>query len=568
MKIIKIQSTWPIYFLLLASMLFVGGCGGGSETVTPSQENPVSDGTPNSDDNELPTDPDDNELPTDPDDNELPTDPDDNELPTDPDDQEPVAIKAQAGADQLAVPSTVITLNGAGSTGNSDLSFSWVQLSGDQVELLAAQSEQASFTAPSSESELVFRLTITDKQGDTDSDDVKVTVTPPQDNQPVANAGTDVFIMLGESANLSADHSVDLGGDIKEYQWQQISRDEDEIITLENDEGINQVITPTQLGMVSFELTVTDNEGNTDSDIVHVQINADDNIAPYVTASIDQWVYAGNQVTLDARHSVGVDDGIKFTQWTQLSGESVELNDADSYVAYFIVPDSIGELTFEIRARDKAGVMGQDTVSIFVLGDQALPPTANAGSTQFGVANDVIKLDGSASFDNDGSIFSYYWQQQSGPAVTLLSSRSAQAQFSAPDFSGQLTFSLTVMDNQGGGHKDWVSVFVNNDSGNQVPVAHAGEDQIVSTDAVVQLSAWDSYDDDKSPEHQWLWETQTDEYRAKTGNYADENHEYSQQPHPFEPLHVRWRQVSGPEVALVSANHIRAAFTAPDTAAT
>ena len=582
MRFSKLQSTWPMYFVLLASMLFVVGCSGGSsESNTSNNADVIGGEEPDSDDSDLPNDPNDGDLPADPEDGDLPADPDDGDLPADPDDgdlptdpdvpddgQAPIALQASAGIDQLAAPSSLITLNGSGSTGEGDLIFSWSQLSGEQVELSVPQSNQVSFTTPSSEGELVFQLTVTDKEGNTDSDSAKVTVIAAQDNQPVANAGTDIFITLGESANLSAAYSVDLGGNIAQYQWQQISHDEDEIITLENDESINQLITPTQLGMVSFELTVIDNEGNTDRDTVNVQINSEDNIAPYVTASIDQWVYAGNQVTLDGRHSVGVDDGLNFTQWTQLSGESVELTDADTNEASFVAPDAIGELIFEIRTRDKTGVMGQDTVSIFVLADESLPPKANAGATQFGVANDTITLNGSASFDSDGTIVSYKWKQQSGSAVTLLNSRSAQAQFSTPDFSGQLIFSLTVTDNQGGGHKDWVSVFVNNELDNQAPVADAGEDKTVLTDTVVQLSAWDSFDDDKSPEHQWLWETQTDEYRAKTGNYSDEDHEYKQLAHPFEPLHVRWQQVSGPKVNLVSENHIRAAFTAPNTAAT
>lgn len=61
-------------------------------------------------------------------------------------------------------------------------------------------------------------------------------------------------------------------------------------------------------------------------------------------------------------------------------------------------------------------------------------------------------LDGSKSFDHDGSIVTYQWVQISGaPKVQITDSSSAVANFNGPSvtYDTPLTFQLTVTDDQG-----------------------------------------------------------------------------------------------------------------------
>ena len=92
------------------------------------------------------------------------------------------------------------------------------------------------------------------------------------------------------------------------------------------------------------------------------------------------------------------------------------------------------------------------------------PPTANAGADIDDVAAGVtVTLDGSASFDGDGTIVSYAWAQTgTGTAVILSGASTATPSFTAPTTANNqtLTFELTVTDNNGLPDTDTVTVDV------------------------------------------------------------------------------------------------------------
>jgi len=75
-----------------------------------------------------------------------------------------------------------------------------------------------------------------------------------------------------------------------------------------------------------------------------------------------------------------------------------------------------------------------------------------------------VTLDGRASYDPDGSVVSYQWQQLSGYPVTLSNASSARPSFSIPKtispLPNALVFRLTVTDNAGGAASDTVRITV------------------------------------------------------------------------------------------------------------
>jgi hypothetical protein len=78
-----------------------------------------------------------------------------------------------------------------------------------------------------------------------------------------------------------------------------------------------------------------------------------------------------------------------------------------------------------------------------------LAPTANAGANQTVPSNVHVALDGSASFDGEGTVASYSWQQLAGTPVTLSSNTAAAPVFTSPTGATVLSFGLTVTDNDG-----------------------------------------------------------------------------------------------------------------------
>ena len=93
------------------------------------------------------------------------------------------APTAHAGTDQAgAEPGALVTLAGTGSDPDADdqLTLSWAQVSGPAVVLSGADTETATFRAPSglrTGTTLVFSLTVTDREGLSHRDEVSVSVT-------------------------------------------------------------------------------------------------------------------------------------------------------------------------------------------------------------------------------------------------------------------------------------------------------------------------------------------------------------------------------------------------------
>lgn len=83
-----------------------------------------------------------------------------------------------AGPDRFVPGQTLVTLSGSGSDGdgNNDVTYAWTQVEGTEVTINNADRESASFTAPDVTERLTFRLTVTDNEGATASDDVTISV--------------------------------------------------------------------------------------------------------------------------------------------------------------------------------------------------------------------------------------------------------------------------------------------------------------------------------------------------------------------------------------------------------
>jgi PKD domain len=89
-------------------------------------------------------------------------------------------------------------------------------------------------------------------------------------------------------------------------------------------------------------------------------------------------------------------------------------------------------------------------------GDQ--PPIANSGPDQRVSEGDLVTLNGSGSFDQDGEIVSYTWgiedSDDEAPAISLNGQNSSIATFNAPMVVGSVDansylFELTVTDSDG-----------------------------------------------------------------------------------------------------------------------
>ncbi|MDJ0749178.1 MAG: PKD domain-containing protein, partial [Woeseiaceae bacterium] len=439
---------------------------------------------------------------------------------------------ANAGTDQTVTELTPVNLD---ATGSSDpdggiAAYAWTQTAGPGVTLVGGNTVTPSFTAPSvtTVEVLTFQLIVTDNDPlnpKQDTDTVDITVEPPN-TPPTANAGPDQSVAEQSAASLDGTGSADTDGSIASYAWTQTAGTS---VTLTGAGTAMPTFTAPSVDAagetLTFELTVTDDDGDADTDLVDVDVINDPALTapPTAVAGADQVVSAGDIVTLNGTFSSDSDGTITAYAWTQTGGTTVTLNNANTAVATFTAPATPETLTFELQVTDNDAATGTDTLTVRV----NAPPIADAGADQLVVESSTVALDGTGSSDGDGNIAAYQWTQASGTVVILTNASTPIATFTAPTGPATLVFELTVTDNDSSTDTDTIEVRVN-----AAPTADAGPDQSVDEQSAVSLDASASSDAD-----------------GTITGYA-------------------WTQTGGTVVTLTGANTATPSFTAPAVSTT
>jgi hypothetical protein len=164
---------------------------------------------------------------------------------------------------------------------------------------------------------------------------------------------------------------------------------------------------------------------------------------------------------LNGSNSRDPDGTIASVLWEQVSGNAqVVLTTPTELITYFTAHtvDTIGDtLTFKLTITDNDGLVSSDTVKIFVNIPEA--PLSDAGANQIVPGGTTVTLDGSNSYNPDGTIVQ--WEQVSGATqVSLATPNDLITDFTAPTVAGELVFKLTIRDDPNQISEDTVSVTV------------------------------------------------------------------------------------------------------------
>jgi hypothetical protein len=274
---------------------------------------------------------------------------------------------ANAGVNQSVAQGATVNLNGAASSDPdarpSPLTYSWTRTAGPSVTLSGGTTASPSFTAPTvaAQTALTFRLTVSDGAA-TDTADVTVTVNPPGNLAPAANAGNDHTVTVGNLVTLSSTGSSDSDGTIVSYLWTQTAGSS---ITLNGGNTGTATFTPAQTGAYAFRLTVTDDDGATGADAVTITVQPaqGNNNAPVADAGEDRTIAVRSDVLLDAGGSYDPDAGTVLAYaWVQVSGPTVTLQGVNSALAGFVASEAA---TYVFRVTVSDGLLSaQDDVTI------------------------------------------------------------------------------------------------------------------------------------------------------------------------------------------------------------
>ena len=174
--------------------------------------------------------------------------------------------QANAGTNKTATIGQSVSFNGTGSTDSDGTIISYAWDFGDG----GSSAGSAVSHVYSSPGTYTVSLTVTDNNGATDTDTTVAIITgdstpPPTTNKlPIANAGSDLKVKVGEAVHFDASKSTDSDGTITTYSWDfGDSRDSNE------KEPLHSYATP---GVYKVTLVVTDNNGGTDQDVIYVTV--------------------------------------------------------------------------------------------------------------------------------------------------------------------------------------------------------------------------------------------------------------------------------------------------------
>jgi PKD domain/Secretion system C-terminal sorting domain len=358
---------------------------------------------------------------------------------------------ANAGSNQtITLPANSVTLTGTGSeTGGTIVGYAWTQLSGPSTAAIGTAGQPATTVGGLMQGTYRFELTVTDNSGVTATATVQVIVNAAAvvPGAPSANAGGDQTITLPTNSVTLAGSGSETNGTIVSYAWTQVSGPS--TASIGSAGQASTTVSALAQGVYKFKLTVTDNSGVTASDVVTVTVKPAAVVAgpPSANAGANQTiVLPTSSVTLSGSGSE-TNGTIVSYWWDQLSGPAPASFANASSAVTAVNGLAAGVYTFQLTVTDAQGVTATSTLTVTVKPHQ--PPVANAGPNQTTSLLSGVQLNGTGSYDLDGSIVAYSWIQLSGAGGVTI----AQENTATPTLygltPGVYVFQLTVTDNAG-----------------------------------------------------------------------------------------------------------------------
>ncbi len=384
---------------------------------------------------------------------------------------------ADAGADIVVnLPQNTAALKGKGTDSDGTISkYQWTKVSGPAGGSIAAPATAETAVNALQKGTYIFRLTVTDNDGDVDSDDVQVKVNdaplPPANQLPKANAGPNQNISLPLNTVALKGTGTDTDGAVVSYSWTKFSGPAGGGGAIQTPGAAQTTITGLLQGTYIFRLKVTDDRGGTATDDVQIKVNpplSASNRPPVADAGADKAIVLPTDfVTLDGSGSHDPDGSISVWSWIKLSGPAKGLLAGGNTAKLSLSELEAGEYVFQLTVTDNRGSSVSDEATVKVSGNtgpNTTPVIKTADSVFVRLPVQNTELDASASFDPDGTVASAKWQYVKGPRSPQILSPESLKTIVAGLIPGTYLFNLTITDNSGGTSQKNVYIIVKNNT--------------------------------------------------------------------------------------------------------
>lgn len=406
-----------------------------------------------------------------------------------------VAPVVNAGPDRtVTLPASTVTITGSASDTDGTISgYAWTRVSGPNTPTFSGASTATLTASGLVQGTYIFRLTATDNNSATASDEVTVTVNG--NAAPVADAGADKTVNLPTNSVVLNGSGTDSNGTITGYQWTQ--RSGPSTAALAGANTANLTASNLIAGNYVFRLTVTDNGGATGFDDVNVNVSSspNPNLALNRPVTVSSTENAGTPASgaVDANlatrwssafsdpQSIYVDLGATYSitrvrvAWEAAYGRDYQIQVSTNATSWSTIKTVTGNTSLtndhtgltgsgryvRIYGTARATAYGYSIYELEVYGSGSnAAPTANAGPDRsITLPTNSIVLSGSGA-DTDGTITGYAWTRISGPNTPAMSGTSTATLNAGGLIAGTYVFRLTVTDNGGRTASDDVTVVV------------------------------------------------------------------------------------------------------------
>jgi hypothetical protein len=361
--------------------------------------------------------------------------------------EEPSVPVAIAQVTSLPMLKKTVALDGSGSysTDGRPVQFLW------NIESRPAISESQlnnphivspSFV-PDFYGEYIIKLTV--DNGVKTSNEAFLTIKV-ENHAPIADAGFDQVKIKGAPISLNGSRSYDPEGFPITYNWILVDKPQGSAAQIVNPTFEKPELITDLEGVYRIVLIVSDGDNESVPDTASITITG--NLPPVAFAGNDFQVYTGETVRLSSDGSYDPEDsGISY-RWNMVSKPAssiASLSNTTSRSPSFLA-DQVGKYTIELIVND--GVNNSEPAIVTVTVVHNTPPVANAGQNQLVDRGAKVQLDGSASYDPDGTALAYLWTFVTKPheSMATLNNYTVVDPSFVADMPGLYTLRLQVSD--------------------------------------------------------------------------------------------------------------------------
>ncbi|WP_153886288.1 Lcl C-terminal domain-containing protein [Aliiglaciecola lipolytica] len=289
------------------------------------------------------------------------------------------SVLVNAGANQTVNEQSSVVLNGTAQGTTDTLTYSWSASPALNITHEDISSPAATFVAPTTTETITYVLTlvVTDGNGNQGSDTVEFQIVAVNEApsaiitvfDPIINsafpAGIEVTLDGSDSSDVDPADSLD---PIAAWRWQQTAgTDVLNNVSLNGDSIA--FVTPIldDPNSLSFELTVTDQEGAQDSVTITLDVLSASQTQPTVDAGVDHQVFSGEIILLTGEASTSISSGLPLTfDWLNDSELVPVINNRSAEKTYAIAPlvTQTELVTFTLLVTDAFGNEVEDNINV------------------------------------------------------------------------------------------------------------------------------------------------------------------------------------------------------------